>query len=67
MQEYTNSQIEHLIDEYIHNRRNRKILKMHFIDGETYESIGADKEVERTPRQVGYIIEKCSAELAKHL
>lgn len=31
--EYTNSQIEALIDEHIHNARDRRIMKLHYVDG----------------------------------
>lgn len=67
MTEYSNSQMENLIDEWIHNRRYRKVLKMYFIDGDTIEFIAADEEIDRTPRQVNRIIENCSAILEKHL
>ena len=67
MREYTNSEIEHLIDEWIHNKRHRRVLKLHFIDCETVEAIAADADVDRTPRQVNRIIEKCSATLDAHL
>lgn len=65
--EYTNSRIEFLIDEYIHNKRNRKILKMHFIDGDSVMTISKDKAVDLTDRRVSQIIEECSAQLAKYL
>lgn len=63
--EYTNSQIEHLIDEYIHNKRHREALKLHFIDGETIEAIA--EKIDRSPRQVANIISRCSAALEKRL
>ena len=31
--EYTNSQIAALIDEHIHNARDRRIMKLHYVDG----------------------------------
>lgn len=37
--EYTNSQISALIDEHIHNQRDRQILKDRLIDGLTYEKL----------------------------
>lgn len=42
MKEYTNSQIEHLIDEYIHSDRDRRILKRRFIDGICYEPLAEE-------------------------
>ena len=39
MIEYTNSQIAAVIDEIIHNKRDREILKARFIDGLCYEPL----------------------------
>ena len=39
MIEYSNSEIEHVIDEYIHSKRDRDILKSRFIDGLTFDEI----------------------------
>lgn len=35
----SNSQIEHLIDEWCHNQKYREILKLRFICGMTFEAI----------------------------
>ena len=40
--EYTNSQISHIIDEYIHSERNRALLKRRFIDGICYEPLAEE-------------------------
>lgn len=40
--EYTNSQINHVIDEYIHSERDRAILKRRFIDGICYEPLAEE-------------------------
>lgn len=56
MREYTNSQISHIIDEYIHNALYRNILKSRYIDGMTYEAIA--EKYDRTPRQISNIIYK---------
>lgn len=42
MREYTNSEIIALIDERIHNERNRAILKRRLIDGITYERLAEE-------------------------
>lgn len=54
MKEYTNSQIENIIDEYIHSDRDRGILKSRFIDGLTYEKIAEkyDLSVRQTKRLI---------------
>lgn len=42
---YTNSQMSALIDEHIHKKRDRLILKLHFIDGLSADEIAGHKEV----------------------
>ena len=39
MKEYTNSQMEALIDDLIHSKRDRLILKDRYIDGMTFEAL----------------------------
>lgn len=65
--DYTNSQIEKLIDEHIHNKRNRLMLKLHFIDGESFDCIANNPEIKITPRQIARVISKESAKLNKYL
>lgn len=38
----TNSELVQLIDENIHHKRNRKILKRRLIDGVTYEALAEE-------------------------
>lgn len=40
--EYRNCEMSRLIDCYIHNERNRKILKRRFIDGVKYDDLAAE-------------------------
>ena len=61
----TNSQIDHLINEYIHSERDRKILHLRLIDGLTYEKI-ADK-MDMSVRSIKNIVYKTEAKLFKHL
>ena len=63
--EIPNSVIEHLIDEWIHSERDRKILKRRIIDGICYEPL-AD-EMDMSVRQIKYIVYKAEAKLFKHL
>lgn len=63
--EYTNSQMNELIDEHIHNIRNRAMLKMRFLDGMTYEQIA--NELDISTQQVKTIIYKAQAKLIKYL
>ena len=61
MKDYDNSVMVRLIDERIHNDLHRRVLKLRLIDGWTYERIAED--VDRTPRQINYIISNTT----KHL
>ena len=65
MMEYTNSQIEYLISEYIHSKRNREILHLRFIDGLTYEQIS--ESVDMSVRQVKNIIYKEQDKIFRHM
>ena len=65
MIEYTNSQIDHLIDEYIHSERDRKILKRRLIDGICYEPLA--EEFDLSVKQVCNIVNKSEAVLFKRL
>ena len=65
MKEYTNSQICSLIDEYIHNARDRAILKRRLIDGICYEPLA--EEFDMSVRQMKAIVYKAQARLFKHL
>ena len=61
----SNSEIEHIIDEWIHSERDRKILKRRLIDGVCYEPL-AD-EMFMSVRQIKSIVSKAEAKLFKHL
>lgn len=63
--EYTNSQIIKLIDEHIHNDRNRKILKDRFVDGMTYERLA--ERYELSFQQVRTIVYRGQEKLIKYL
>ena len=65
MIEYTNSQISHAIDEYIHSERDRAILKRRLIDGICYEPLA--EEFGLSVRQVKTIVYKAQEKLFMHL
>ena len=65
MIEYTNSQVEKVIDEYIHSERDRKILKRRLIDGICYEPLA--EEFDLSVRQVKSIIYKGEDVIFTHL
>ena len=65
MIEYSNSEIERVIDEYIHSERNRKILKRRYIDGICFEPLA--EEFGLSVRQVKNIVYKEEPILFKKL
>lgn len=65
MNEYTNSQMTAVIDEHIHNALHRDILKLRYIDGETYERIA--EIVGKSTQQIKTIIYRAQNILIKHL
>ena len=67
MKSYTNSQITYLIDEHIHNKRDREIMKLHYVDGLSADVIARQKNVDLTPRRVSQILSDRLLEIAKFL
>ena len=65
MTEYSNAKIAQVIDDYIHNERNRKILKRRFIDGVCYEPLA--EEFELSVRQVKNIVYRNERAIFKHM
>lgn len=61
----SNSQLEKLIDEWLHSERDRNVMKRHMIDGICVEALS--EEIDRTPRQTARIIKKAKSELSKHI
>lgn len=67
MKKYTNSQITHLIDEHIHHKRDREIMKMHYVDGMSADAIAKIKGIDLTPRRVSQILSDRLLEIAPFL
>lgn len=65
MIEYSNSEISLIIDEWIHSKRDREILKRRLIDGCCYEPLA--EEFNLSVRQVKSIIYKNENIVFKHL
>lgn len=59
------SQWEKLIDEWIFNERNRKILKRHLLDCITFKDLA--EEFQLSTQQVNTIVSKCKKEVFTHL
>lgn len=65
MKDYTNSQMVMLIDEHIHNERDRRILKRRLIDGICYEPLA--EEFDMSVRQMKNIVYKLQERLFRHI
>ena len=65
MRDYTNSEISHIINEWIHSKRDREVLKSAYIDGLTHEYLAEQYQV--TPRTIDNIISKGTLVIEKHL
>ena len=63
--EYTNSQIATLIDEHIHNERDRDILKRRLIDGICYEPLA--EEFGLSTQRIKTIVYKAQQKLIRYL
>lgn len=59
------SQWETLIDEWIFNERDRKILKRRYLDNITYEALS--EEFDLSTQRVSDIVYKSREQLFKHL
>ena len=64
---YSNSEMEAIINEYIHSSRDRLILKLVFIDNISYEKISEHEEIDLSPRQIANIVKKASIVIEKVL
>ena len=65
MIEYTNSQISHAIDEYVHSERDRKILKRRLIDGICFEPLA--EEFDLSVRRIKAIVYREQSTVFRHL
>lgn len=61
----SNSQIEHLINEWCKSEKYREILKYKFIDGYTYEQIA--EIVDMSARQIKNIVYKQGDKVLYHI
>lgn len=59
------SEVEHLIDEWIFNERDRAILKRRLLDGICYEPLA--EEFELSIRQVKNIVYRSKDKIFKHV
>ena len=65
MKDYTRTEIEWAIDEYILNERNRKIMRRRLIDGICFEPLSEEFDI--SPRQMKRIVYKCEEIIFRHI
>lgn len=63
--DFSNSQIDAVINEWIHKELYRQVLHYKLVDGYTYEHIA--ELVDRTPKRVQDIVYAAEDKLYKHL
>ncbi len=65
LENITNSEIKTVIEEYIHNERDRRILKRRFCDGICFEPLA--EEFDLSVKQIKNIIYKNQDKVLKRL
>ena len=65
LNDLSRNQLEWLIDQYIHNARDRHICRLKHIDGLTYQEISDSVHV--CTRQIGRIIFKSKQTMLSHV
>ena len=65
LDDISNSELSHAIDEWIHSERDRKILKRRLIDGICYEPLADEFGI--SVRQMKNIVSKAEARLFRHI
>jgi DNA-directed RNA polymerase specialized sigma24 family protein len=65
VRDYTNTEIQHIIDEWIHSKKERDILHLRLIDGLTIEELA--ERFDRSPRQMQRIINRLQTIVFLHI
>jgi DNA-directed RNA polymerase specialized sigma24 family protein len=65
MREYSRTELETAIDEWILNEKHRKVMKRRLIDGICYEPLA--EEFDMSVRQIKRIVYKCEDTLFRHI
>lgn len=63
-EDYRNSTIELVVNEYVHSERGRAILKRRLIDGIAFDQLA--EEFDRTPRQMQRTVDKLTKQILKY-
>lgn len=71
LDDISNSELEKAIDEWIHSKRDRLILKLRLIDGLTYQQTSdhlyKEENIILSERQIKDIVYKAEAKLFRHI
>ena len=65
LEDLSNSEIAHLIDEYIHNARDRSLLKDRLIDGVRFEPLA--EKYDLSVRHTKTLVYKAEERLFRHI
>lgn len=65
MIDYSRSQLEHIIDEWILNEKYRAVMKQRLLDGITYERLA--EEFDMSVSQIKRIVYKSESKIFKHV
>lgn len=65
MRDYSRSELDSAIDEWILNEKHRAILKRRLLDGICFEPLA--EEFDMSPRQIKRIVYKCQETLFRHI
>lgn len=63
--DYSRTEIEHVIDEWILDEKYRGIMKRRLVDNITYERLA--EEFEMSTSQIKRIVYKCEEKIFKHI
>lgn len=63
--DYSNTQLRHAIDEWIHSERDRKIMKRRLIDGICFEPLA--EEFDMSVTQIKRIVYKNEMKIYSHI
>ena len=63
--QYSNSQIREIINEWIHDERDRAIMSRRLIDGITFERLA--EEFDMSDRQIKRIVKRLNDQLFSHM
>lgn len=65
VRDYTNTEVQNIIDEWIHSKKDREILHLRLIDGLTIEELA--ERFDRSPRQMQRIINRLQTIVFLHI